>query len=107
MSQAYTPGLKVARRHTHRARRVLPINGDVLVQRGQEVVARDVVAQTFMPGDVTPVNVANLLSIGADDVPGCMLKKEGETVTVGETLARTKGMFGFFKAECESKVAGT
>lgn len=91
----------------HRARRVLPINGDVLVQVGQKVAARDVVAQTFMPGDVTPVNVANLLSIGAADVPGCMLKKEGEMVAVGETLARTKGMFGFFKAECESKVAGT
>lgn len=77
------------------------------MQVGQQVLSRDVVARTFMPGDVAPVNVANLLSIGAGDVPNCMLKNEGETISVGETIARTKGMFGLFKAECASPVAGT
>ena len=56
MAQAYTPGLKVTNRVTHRVRRILPIKGDVLVNLGDTVDAEQVVAQTFMPGDVEPVN---------------------------------------------------
>jgi hypothetical protein len=107
MGQAYTPGLQVTRRKTHRCRRVLPIKGDVLVKAGDRVGARQVVARTFMPGDVTPVNVANLLSLPPVDVPECMLKKEGERVEVGEPLAQTKGLFGRFKATVKSQHAGT
>ena len=107
MAQAYTPGLKVTQRIVHRTRRVLPIAGEVLVNLGQSVNARDVVAQTFMPGEITPLNMANLLSMQPSDVPDCMLKKEGERVSVGDSLARTKGIFGMFKNEYKSKVAGT
>jgi hypothetical protein len=107
MAQAYTPGLKVTARTIHRARRVLPIHGEVLVKQGQTVAARDIVAQTFMPGDITPVNLANLLSMPPADVPECMLKHEGDRIEVGEPLARTKGIFGMFKNELKSKVTGT
>lgn len=107
MAQAYTPGLKVTPRTVHRVRRVLPIAGDVLVKVGQRVQTRDVVAQTFMPGDITPVNLSNALSMTPADVPGCMLKKEGERIEVDETLARSKGIFGMFKTEYKSKSAGT
>ena len=91
----------------HRVRRVLPISGDVLVKVGNRLGARDVVAQTFMPGEVTPINLANALSLPPADVPECMLKQEGDRIEIGETLARTKGIFGVFKSEYESKVAGT
>lgn len=107
MAQAYTPGLKVAAHTTHRARRVLPIAGEVLVKVGDQVHARDIVARTFMPGDITPLNVANLLSTPPGEVPGCMLKKVGERIAVGEALAKSKGVFGMFKAECKSTAAGT
>jgi len=107
MAQAYTPGLKVTARTVHRARRVLPIPGDVLVKAGDQVKARDVVAQTFMPGDITPLNMANLLSTPPGDVPECMIKKQGERIKAGEPLARTKGIFGMFKHEYKSKVEGT
>lgn len=107
MAQAYTPGLKVTSRLTHRVRRVLPIPGDVLVKVGDRVNARDIVAQTFMPGDITPLNMANLLSMPPGDLPECMLKKEGDRVEVGDMLAQTKGLFGFFKNSYKSKVAGT
>ena len=69
MAQAYTPGLKVTNRIAHRARRILPIQGEVLVKVGDAVKARDVVAQTFMPGDITPLNMANLLAMPPADVP--------------------------------------
>ncbi len=107
MAHAYTPGLIVARRTRRRWRRLLPIRGEVLVQPGDRVEAQQVVAQTFMPGDITPLNLANLLSVSPADLPDCLLKKVGERVEVGEPLARTKGIFGFFKTEYRSKVAGT
>jgi hypothetical protein len=91
----------------HRVRRVLPISGNVLVSVGSQVKARDVVARTDMPGDVTPVNLANQMSLTPGEVAGAMLKKVGDPVTKGETLARSKGMFGFFKTEFAAPASGT
>ncbi len=107
MAKAYTPGLKVTNRITHEVRRVLPIQGKVLVEKGQTVGPNDVVAETFMPGDVTPVNLSNMLSVPPGDVAELMLKKEGETVTIDEPIAQTKGIFGMFKNTFKSKYAGT
>ena len=107
MGRAYTPGLMVSPRTRYSTRRLLPIPGDVLVKSGDHVEARQVVARTFMPGDVKPLNMANLLSMPPADVPLCMLKKEGERVAVGEILARTKGIFGMMRTEYKSPAAGT
>jgi len=107
MANAYTPGLRVSARIRHRARRLLPIAGDVLVKAGDRVDARQPVAQTFLPGDVTPLNLAKLLSIPPADVPDCMLKKPGDRVAPGEVVARTKGIFGKFRKDYTSNVAGT
>lgn len=106
MAHAYTPGLKVTARATHRVRRTLPIEGDVLVEVGRRVGARDVVARTYMPGDIQPVNVANALSLPPGDVPEAMLVKEGDEIEVGQVLARSKGIFGFFKSEYQATVGG-
>lgn len=107
MAHAYTPGLKVRRRTRHRAKRLLPIAGEVRVQVGQRVEPQDVVAETFMPGDVAPINLANQLAIAPADLPGCMLKQQGERIEVGDVIARTKGIFGMFKTEYAARVAGT
>ena len=107
MSAGYTPGLKVSARTRHQVRRQLPIAGDVLVKPGDAVQARQVVAHTFMPGDITPLNMAKLLSMPPSDVPECMTKKEGDVIAPGDVLARTKGIFGRFRTEYKSQVAGT
>ena len=107
MSHAYTPGLKVSPNTKYRCRRTLPIPGKVLVHVGEQVDSQQVIAQTFMPGKITPVNLANLLSLPPSDVPECMIKQEGSRVEAGEILARTKGIFGFFKSEYCSHVSGT
>ncbi len=107
MARAYTPGLMVSARTRHHTRRLLPISGDVLVKVGDTVEARQVVARTLMPGDITPLNMAKLLSMPPADVPECMLKKPGENVAIGEILARTKGIFGMMRTEYKSPVAGT
>jgi hypothetical protein len=106
MAQAYTPGLKVTERTLLRRRRILPIRGEVLVKPGDRVAARDVVALTMLPGPITPVNVANLLSIPAGDLPGAMLVAQGDAVSAGRLLARSKGIFGWLKKECPSPAAG-
>jgi hypothetical protein len=107
MARAYTPGLMVSPRTRYRTRRLLPISGDVLVKVGDKVDARQVVARTFMPGDITPLNMAKVLSMPPVDVPQCMLKKEGDAIAVGEILAKTKGIFGMMRTEYKSPVAGT
>ena len=107
MARAYTPGLKVSARTRHQARRLLPISGDVLVKVGDRVDAQQVVAQTFLPGDITPLNISKLLALPPADVPGCMLRKAGDRVEVGDVLARSKGIFGKFRTEHTARVAGT
>jgi len=107
VAKAYTPGLKVSPHVRHRVRRMLPLQGDVLVKTGDRTEATDLVAKTLMPGDVTPLNLANLLSLPPADVRECMLKQQGERIEVGEPLARTKGIFGLMKHEYRSKIAGT
>jgi hypothetical protein len=107
MANAYTPGLKVSQRTKHRVKRLLPIPGDVCVAAGESVSADHVVAETFLPGDITPLNLANLLSLPPADVPDCTLKGEGDRIEVGDILARTKGIFGMFKSEYVSQVSGT
>jgi hypothetical protein len=107
MGQAYVPGLKVTNRITHRCRRILPIKGEVLVKQGDKVEAQQVVAQTFMPGEITPLNMANLLSMPPGDVKECMRKEAGQRIAVGEVLAQTRGIFGFFKNTYASRHEGT
>ncbi|WP_417379022.1 hypothetical protein [Gimesia sp.] len=107
MAKAYSPGLQISQRVLHSSRRILPIPGDVLVKEGDRVTADQIVAQTFMPGDVTPINIANQISVAPSEVPHCMLVAEGGDVHVGDILARSNGIFGFFKSETKAKTAGT
>ena len=106
-AHAYSPGLQVSARTKIQRRRFLPIHGKVLVEKGDQVTAQQIVAETFMPGDVIPVNVANLLSMPPADVPECMSVKPGDKIEVGDVIAQTQGIFGFFKNECKCQEAGT
>lgn len=107
MGHAYTPGLKVTEKILITKRRILPLKGEVLAKVGDEVQPDTVVAQTFLPGPVEPVNVANILGIPPEDIHHVMLKKEGEYVSVGEVFARSKSFFGLFSSEAKSKTEGT
>ncbi len=107
MAKAYTPGLKVAASTSYQAHRVLPIPGTLRVAEGDVVEADTIVAETFMDGDITPLNVANLLSAQPGDIPQLMLKQEGDAVEKDEPIARNKGVFGMFKSECKAPAGGT
>jgi hypothetical protein len=107
MAHAYTPGLKVTDRMTVSKRRILPLKGEVVVEVGDMVTPDTVVARTDLPGNVEPMNVANILGVPPEDVPECMLKKEGDPIQRGETIGLTKSFFGLFKSEAKSKIDGT
>ncbi len=107
MTQAYTPGLKLAGRIRHRVCRRLPIPGEVLVQVGQQVSAQQVVARTWMPGEVTLLNVAHRLGVAPAEVPGLMQVQVGQQVQAGQLLAQTKGLFGLFRSPLLAPISGT
>ncbi len=107
MAHAYTPGLKVTDKMTVIKRRILPLKGEVVVKVGDRVVPDTVVARTDLPGNVEPMNVANILGLPPEDVPDAMLKKEGDKCAKGETIAMTKSFFGLFKSEAKSKIDGS
>ncbi len=106
MAHAYTPGLRVTGHTVIRKIRRLPLKGEVTVAKGDEVRAEDIVARTALPGNVKTVNVANILGVPPADIPGCMLKKEGEPVAEGDPIARSKSLFGLLKSTARANTTG-
>ena len=106
MAHAYTPGLKVVETALVRKQRRLPLAGEVLVKKGDKVKALDVVARTFLPGNVETVNVANKLGMPPEDIPKYMLLEKGAKVEEGQVIARMKQLFGLFTSKAASPVKG-
>ncbi len=106
-ANVFTPGLKVSPETVVSKERRLPIPGEVLVKDGDRVQSKDVVARTELPGKVQMVNVANVLSLLPGEVPGAMLKPEGEQVTKGEVIAEKRSFFGLFRGIAKSPMDGT
>lgn len=107
MAHAYTPGLKVTEYELLHRRRILPIPGEVVVEQGAQVQPHQVVARTFLPGKVEIVNVANKMGVDQSDVPGAMLKKEGDRVARGEVIAEAKSLFGLLASRATATLEGT
>ena len=107
MGHAYTPGLKVTDKVLVIKKRILPLKGDVLAKVGDKVRPDTVVARTLLPGNVEPINVANILGIPPEDIMHHMLRKERELVKQGEVIAKSKSFFGLFTSECKSKNEGS
>jgi hypothetical protein len=106
MGSAYTPGLTVsANRQIERTRR-LPIKGDILVKVGDSVEPLTIVARAYLPGIMQPVKVSNILGIEPSDLEPALKIKIGDTVAVGDILAQSKGLFGWFSADAKSPIAG-
>lgn len=107
MAHSYAPGLRVARRAVVRRERRLPLRGEVLVRAGDAVRHDQVVARTELPGDVVTLNLVNRLGVSPQELPGCMLKKEGQAVAEGEPLAETHPLIRWFKRTIAAPASGT
>lgn len=106
MAQAYTPGLTVTGRTRVEKIRRLPLKGEVLAREGQEVEADTVVARTFLPGSVYPMNAASILNVEPGELKGRMIKHEGDPLEKGERIALSRGFFGLFQTPLLSPVTG-
>lgn len=106
MAHAYTPGLRTSLCASILKKRVLSLVGEVVVKKGQKVLAEDVIATAKMPGNVHIINVINQLGITPAEVKEYMLKKEGEAVKKGEVIAETKPLIKFFKTKVLSPAEG-
>jgi hypothetical protein len=107
MASAYTPGLKIVGRTRFVKDRRLPMFGDVHVKQGDRVKAEDVVASTYLPGNVTPLNVANILGCEPKEITEFLLKKPNDALKKGDLIAETPGIWGFFKTKVEAPIDGT
>ncbi|MFB3845409.1 MAG: hypothetical protein ACE14O_06655 [Candidatus Cloacimonadaceae bacterium] len=94
MGQAYSAGLTVTENTVLRKERLLPLKGEVLVNKGNKVKAEDVVAQTLLPGKVVPLNLANKLGVTPAQLSNFVKVKAGDQIKKGTVLAENKGLFG-------------
>ena len=107
MSKSYTPGLIVLENTKIRKKRQLPMKGKVLVEIGDKVSTRDVVASTEIPGNVQMMNAANQLNIEPENIKDYMLLDIDQSVKRGDVIAENKGLFGLFKTSLKSPIDGT
>ena len=106
MGTAYTPGLAVSADTTIRKTRRLPLKGTVIVREGDLVEPQTVVARADIPGILRTVRAAEILGVDADEVPKTLEIRQGDSVSAGQTLAKSSSFFGLFKSECRSPVEG-
>jgi hypothetical protein len=107
MAHSYTPGLTVTEQTVVRRRRLLPIAGTVLVEAGDCVRADQPVARAELPGKVYPLNLANQLGVAPSEIIEYLVKRVGDSVQKGETLAENKPLIKWFKTEIASPITGT
>jgi hypothetical protein len=87
-------------------RRMLPVPGEVLVQRGQPVEALNIVARAAAPHRYRLINVARELAQPNVDMEQVMLKAERDQVNINEPIARAQGGLPFFQRVAKAPVAG-
>ena len=106
MAKSFTPGLKVLKNYTLQKDRILPIKGKVHQDVDNSVESSDIVASTFIPGNIKMINITNKLNLEPSYIKECMKVQVGDKVLKDEILAQNKGLFGFFKTDIKSPVSG-
>ena len=93
----YTSGLKVTRNIIIRKRRILPIFGEVLVEKGDNVAYDTVVAQAYAPGEPDLINAAPMLGVRKEKLSEYIIRKVGDKLEEGEVIAQYFMLFGLIK----------
>jgi hypothetical protein len=89
-----------------RIERILPAPGEILVRSGEQVGAEQKIARIPARGEIHVVNVARILNLHDPDLSRVMLKKRGDRVEAGETIAARRGVLPFLHKPCRSPVSG-
>jgi hypothetical protein len=86
--------------------RVLPANGEVLVQPGQRVEALTVIARAEIPCRYRVIDVARQLNQPQVDMKRVMRQTVGQPVQANEVLAAASGGLPFLQRSARAPVAG-
>lgn len=100
------PSITISSNSKITERRMLPMNGEVLVQRGQSVEALQVVARAEVPYHYHVVNVARQLAQTDLDMSQVMLKAEGEAVEADEVITVMESKLAFLQRSARTPAAG-
>ena len=106
MSKSYTPGLKILKSTILSKKRLLPLKGEVHVDKNEAISHDTIVASTKIPGNVHMVNLSKQLNVEPNGVKDLMLIEVDEKIVKGQVIAESKGLFGMFKASVKSPVDG-
>ncbi|MFN8454512.1 MAG: hypothetical protein U0401_07530 [Anaerolineae bacterium] len=87
-------------------RRMLPVAGEVLVQRGQPVEALTPIAKAEVPRRYHIIDVARQLGRPQVDMEAVMLKAVGDSVQANEVVAHISGGLPFLQRKVRAPVAG-
>jgi len=77
---------------TIRRRRVLPVNGKVLVRAGQKVTSREVIAETLLTPEHITVDIARGLGVAPKRVAEFLERAIGDEVAQDGILAKRSGL---------------
>lgn len=106
MPSAYTPGILITHGTLVQRERRLPVKGEVLVSEGQPVQPDTIIARAFLPGELVPVRVAELLGVPPLEAAAKLLARPGQQVQEGERLAEARFLWGLIRSEVRAPVAG-
>ena len=106
MSKSYTPGLKILESTKIIKERKLPLKGVINFKTGDCVGSNDIVASTFLPGNVHMINISNQLNIEPETVRDYLLVDIDQEIEKGSIIAENKGFFGLFKTQVKAPLTG-
>jgi hypothetical protein len=89
-----------------RVERKLPASGEILVRIGEPVAALQTIARCAARGEIRVVNAAHILGLDDPDLSRVMVKKRGDLVQAGETIAARRGRLPFLHKPCRSPITG-
>ncbi|MCP4196417.1 MAG: hypothetical protein GY762_04635 [Proteobacteria bacterium] len=107
MTRVVSPGLHVSPKTKASRRRMLPVPGEILVKKGQQVKMGDPVARTDLPATPIPVRAASILGLPPVELKAVVTVTEGDRVSKGQILAEESSFFGLFRNAVTSPFAGT
>jgi hypothetical protein len=99
---AYTPGLNVTKKIKIRKRRILPLIGEVIVEKGDTVDFDTIVARAYAPGEPEIINAAPILGVSKERLDQYMVKEAGDKLEEGEVIAENIFLFGLIKRYCRA-----
>lgn len=107
MATAFTPGLQVSSHKIVRCLRELPVQGEVVVQIGDSVVADQTVARAELPGELYILRISETLGIEPFEVMKGLKVKTGDLIRKGQAICEHAGLFGLFRSRFEAPISGT